>query len=69
MKTMLTYIIITIIGLVLIIGACYLETKSFGDGRCELCEKGKYELFDVERGNYYYKCNECKDVVRYGFRM
>ena len=37
MKTMLTYTAIAIIGLMLMIGACYFETKSFGDGRCELC--------------------------------
>ena len=50
----------------LLVGYCYLEQWAWDDGQC-LCG-GHYELFDIETtrnggSKYYYRCNECKDVM------
>lgn len=66
MKLFIITVLIVALSIGLLIGQAYLEKWAWDDGQC-LCG-GHYELFDIESirngsSKYYYRCDECKDVM------
>lgn len=66
----IAFVIVPLLGIVLITLHTAWEHDDFGDGSCHACQTGHYELFDIEHLRnsgelYYYRCNECHDIIRY----
>ena len=85
MKNFLSALIKTLISTILmlgiILGLCYAgslleykyDNKIYNNGKCYSCEKGNYELFNIQiskgRTYYIYRCDNCGAVLTTQYDM
>ena len=67
-KNILAWTGVVAVGILMYCGAFLFNHYNYNNGICRTCN-GHYEFFDVERTKdslpeYYYKCDNCNDIVR-----
>ena len=67
-KKTLAWIGIVTVGILMYCAVFFMDCYNYNKGVCRTCN-GHYEFFDVERTRnslpeYYYKCDNCDDIVR-----